>query len=175
MNGLQNVGASVDIYFPLKLLVVLVLTCLTLFILIICQAFEFYILKMKEAWSNVGNTLFEWDMQSCFWHSLILIFSLFYTWVYFWQVFLVYLQIHALAVSLSYFIYDSICCLFDSSISISNCIHHLVSVSGLGGGVMYAKVYTLSSFSCFMFDCDYYRSSKRREQESTNGGLHWTQ
>ncbi|GLJ40865.1 hypothetical protein SUGI_0845350 [Cryptomeria japonica] len=48
-------------------------------------------------------------------------------------------QIHALAVSLSYFIYDSICCLFDSSISISNCIHHLVSVSGLGGGVIYAK------------------------------------
>ncbi|KAH9292313.1 hypothetical protein KI387_042499 [Taxus chinensis] len=48
-------------------------------------------------------------------------------------------QIHALAVSLSYFIYDSICCLFDSSISLPNCIHHLVSVLGLGGGVMYAK------------------------------------
>ncbi|KAH9325382.1 hypothetical protein KI387_005560 [Taxus chinensis] len=47
--------------------------------------------------------------------------------------------IHALAVSLSYFIYDSICCLFDSSISLPNCIHHLVSVLGLGGGVMYAK------------------------------------
>jgi len=48
-------------------------------------------------------------------------------------------QIRALSVSLSYFIYDFSCCLFDSSISLSNCIHHLVSILGLGGGVAYAS------------------------------------
>lgn len=48
------------------------------------------------------------------------------------------LQIRALSMSLSYFIYDFGCCLFDSSISVSNCIHHLVSILGLGVGVVYA-------------------------------------
>merc|ERR1711915_113282 len=48
------------------------------------------------------------------------------------------LQIRALSMSLSYFIYDFSCCLFDSSISVSNCIHHLVSILGLGVGVVYA-------------------------------------
>ncbi|GLJ19312.1 hypothetical protein SUGI_0347660 [Cryptomeria japonica] len=47
------------------------------------------------------------------------------------------LQIRALAVSLSYFMYDSICCLFETPISISNCIHHTVSILGLLGGIYY--------------------------------------
>ncbi|GLJ19308.1 hypothetical protein SUGI_0347600 [Cryptomeria japonica] len=47
------------------------------------------------------------------------------------------LQIRALAVSLSYFIYDFICCLFVTPISISNCIHHTVSILGLLGGISY--------------------------------------
>lgn len=47
------------------------------------------------------------------------------------------LQIRALAVSLSYFIYDFFCCLFDSHISVSNCIHHTVSILGLLGGISY--------------------------------------
>lgn len=47
------------------------------------------------------------------------------------------LQIRALAVSLSYFIYDLFCCLLDSPINFSNCIHHIVSILGLIGSIIY--------------------------------------
>lgn len=42
------------------------------------------------------------------------------------------LQIRALAVSLSYFIYDFFCCLFDTHISVSNCIHHTCGTELVG-------------------------------------------
>ncbi|XP_062099392.1 uncharacterized protein LOC133805275 [Humulus lupulus] len=48
-------------------------------------------------------------------------------------------QMRALAISLSYLIYDLICCLFDQKISIDNSVHHLVSIVGIGAGLSYAR------------------------------------
>ncbi|XVF63788.1 hypothetical protein PTKIN_Ptkin09bG0115500 [Pterospermum kingtungense] len=48
-------------------------------------------------------------------------------------------QMQALAVSVSYLIYDLICCLFDERISVDNIVHHLVSILGLGAGLFYQK------------------------------------
>ncbi|KAF4358281.1 hypothetical protein F8388_014551 [Cannabis sativa] len=48
-------------------------------------------------------------------------------------------QMRTLAISLSYLIYDLICCLFDKKISIDNSVHHLVSIIGIGAGLAYAK------------------------------------
>ncbi|KAF9686785.1 hypothetical protein SADUNF_Sadunf02G0025800 [Salix dunnii] len=48
-------------------------------------------------------------------------------------------QMQALAVSLSYLIYDLICCQFDKRVSIDNTIHHLVSIVGMAAGLIYRK------------------------------------
>ncbi|XP_077210780.1 uncharacterized protein LOC143846237 isoform X2 [Tasmannia lanceolata] len=42
-----------------------------------------------------------------------------------------------LAVSISYLIYDLICCLFDKHISLDNSVHHMVSIVGIGAGLAY--------------------------------------
>ncbi|XP_057722640.1 uncharacterized protein LOC130936565 isoform X2 [Arachis stenosperma] len=44
-----------------------------------------------------------------------------------------------LAVSVSYLIYDLVCCLFGERVSMDNTIHHLVSILGLGAGLCYQK------------------------------------
>ncbi|PIA55860.1 hypothetical protein AQUCO_00700289v1 [Aquilegia coerulea] len=46
-------------------------------------------------------------------------------------------QMSTLAVTLAYLIYDLICCLFDKQVDISNAVHHLVSIIGLGAGLFY--------------------------------------
>ncbi|CAK8569655.1 unnamed protein product [Lathyrus sativus] len=48
-------------------------------------------------------------------------------------------QMQVLAVSLSYLIYDLVCCLFDQKINLDNSIHHLVSIVGLIAGLAYQK------------------------------------
>lgn len=49
-------------------------------------------------------------------------------------------QMEVLAVSLSYLIYDLVCCLFDEKFNWDNTIHHLVSIVGLIAGLCYQKV-----------------------------------
>lgn len=48
-------------------------------------------------------------------------------------------QMQTLAVPMSYLIYDLICCQFDERSSLDNTIHHLVSIVGLGAGLVYQK------------------------------------
>ncbi|KAM5564974.1 TLC domain-containing protein 5 [Rosa sericea] len=48
-------------------------------------------------------------------------------------------QMKALAVSLSYLIYDLICCLFDKQFSLDNFFHHLVSIIGIVAGLAYQR------------------------------------
>ncbi|WJX09279.1 hypothetical protein P8452_00130 [Trifolium repens] len=48
-------------------------------------------------------------------------------------------QMKVLAVSVSYLIYDLVCCLFDERIIWDNTIHHLVSIVGLMAGLSYQK------------------------------------
>lgn len=50
-------------------------------------------------------------------------------------------QMQVLAVSLSYLIYDLVCCLFDGRVNMDNTIHHLVSIVGIGAGLYYQKVF----------------------------------
>lgn len=57
-------------------------------------------------------------------------------------------QMQTLAVSLSYLIYDLICCQFDKRVTIDNTIHHLVSIVGIGAGLAYGKV-LIFSLECF--------------------------
>lgn len=52
----------------------------------------------------------------------------------------IHLQMKTLAVSLSYLIYDLICCLFDNHVSLDNSVHHLVSIIGIGAGLAYQIV-----------------------------------
>ncbi|XP_030459041.1 uncharacterized protein LOC115679567 [Syzygium oleosum] len=49
------------------------------------------------------------------------------------------LQARALAATLSYLIYDLLCCLFDKRVSVDNVIHHLVSITGISAGLVYQK------------------------------------
>lgn len=57
-------------------------------------------------------------------------------------------QMDTMAFSLSYMIYDLICCQFDQVISIDNAVHHFVSILGFVAGLAYQKVslFLLSSF-----------------------------
>ncbi|KAB2628164.1 transmembrane protein 136-like [Pyrus ussuriensis x Pyrus communis] len=48
-------------------------------------------------------------------------------------------QMKALAASLSYLIYDLVCCLFDKKFNPDNFFHHLVSIVGIGAGLSYQK------------------------------------
>ncbi|XP_030955682.1 uncharacterized protein LOC115977797 isoform X3 [Quercus lobata] len=49
-------------------------------------------------------------------------------------------QMQTLAMSLSYMIYDMVCCLFDKQVKLDNSIHHLVSIVGFGAGLAYKKI-----------------------------------
>ncbi|XP_030517360.2 TLC domain-containing protein 5-like [Rhodamnia argentea] len=49
------------------------------------------------------------------------------------------LQTRALAVSLSYLIYDFACGLTGGRVNVDNTIHHLVSITGISGGLVYQK------------------------------------
>ncbi|GMN35609.1 hypothetical protein TIFTF001_005407 [Ficus carica] len=48
-------------------------------------------------------------------------------------------QLTTLAVTLSYLIYDLVCCLFDKQFSLDNTFHHLVSIVGITAGLAYGK------------------------------------
>ncbi|XP_050208678.1 uncharacterized protein LOC126659211 [Mercurialis annua] len=48
-------------------------------------------------------------------------------------------QVITVAVSVSYLIYDLVCCQFDVRFSFDNTLHHLVSILGLGAGLVYRK------------------------------------
>ncbi|GAB4852024.1 hypothetical protein Ancab_016217 [Ancistrocladus abbreviatus] len=48
-------------------------------------------------------------------------------------------QMQTIAVSVSYLIYDLVCCQFDKRSNLDNSIHHLVSIVGLGAGLQYQK------------------------------------
>ncbi|XP_061356317.1 uncharacterized protein LOC133300749 isoform X1 [Gastrolobium bilobum] len=48
-------------------------------------------------------------------------------------------QMQVLAVSLSYLIYDLVCCFFGERVNLDNIIHHFVSIVGLGAGLCYQK------------------------------------
>ncbi|XP_050267551.1 uncharacterized protein LOC126712308 isoform X1 [Quercus robur] len=48
-------------------------------------------------------------------------------------------QMQTLAMSLSYMIYDMVCCLFDKQVKLDTSIHHLVSIVGFGAGLAYKK------------------------------------
>ncbi|KAI9113076.1 hypothetical protein K1719_015601 [Acacia pycnantha] len=48
-------------------------------------------------------------------------------------------QMKTLAVTLSYLIYDIVCCLFEERISVDNTIHHLVGIIGISAGLYYKK------------------------------------
>ncbi|KAJ8762333.1 hypothetical protein K2173_007491 [Erythroxylum novogranatense] len=48
-------------------------------------------------------------------------------------------QMRALAVSVSYLIYDMVCCFFDKRFNLDNAVHHLVSIVGIGAGLAYQK------------------------------------
>ncbi|KAF8024284.1 hypothetical protein BT93_F1471 [Corymbia citriodora subsp. variegata] len=48
-------------------------------------------------------------------------------------------QARALAVTLSYLIYDLVCGLFDKKVNVDNLIHHFVSITGIGAGLVYQK------------------------------------
>ncbi|RXH91157.1 hypothetical protein DVH24_020180 [Malus domestica] len=48
-------------------------------------------------------------------------------------------QMKALSLSLSYLIYDLVCCLFDEKFNPDNFFHHLVSIVGIGAGLSYQK------------------------------------
>lgn len=48
-------------------------------------------------------------------------------------------QMKTLAVSVSYMIYDLVCCLFDKRMNLDNSVHHIVSIVGIGAGLAYQK------------------------------------
>ncbi|XP_022637460.1 transmembrane protein 136 isoform X1 [Vigna radiata var. radiata] len=48
-------------------------------------------------------------------------------------------QMQVLAVSLSYLIYDLACCHFGERVNLDNTVHHLVSIVGIGAGLVYQK------------------------------------
>ncbi|KAK7291214.1 hypothetical protein RIF29_06172 [Crotalaria pallida] len=48
-------------------------------------------------------------------------------------------QMQVLAVTVSYLIYDLVCCLFGERVNLDNTIHHLVSIVGLVAGLSYQK------------------------------------
>lgn len=58
-------------------------------------------------------------------------------------------QMDTMAFSLSYMIYDLICCQFDQVISIDNAVHHLVSILGFIAGLAYQKVFLFFFFFPF--------------------------
>lgn len=53
-----------------------------------------------------------------------------------------------LAVTLSYLIYDIVCCLFAERVGLDNTIHHLVSIVGIAACLYYQKVICIILKSC---------------------------
>ncbi|KAK9220336.1 hypothetical protein WN943_008986 [Citrus x changshan-huyou] len=49
------------------------------------------------------------------------------------------LQMQTLAWTLAYLIYDLVCSLFDQRVNVDNTIHHLISIVGIGAGLVYEK------------------------------------
>ncbi|KAF3446363.1 hypothetical protein FNV43_RR12475 [Rhamnella rubrinervis] len=49
------------------------------------------------------------------------------------------LQAKTLVVTLSYLIYDLVCCFFDKQFNLDNSFHHLVSIVGIGAGLTLQK------------------------------------
>src|SRR4051812_48838662 len=49
----------------------------------------------------------------------------------------------ALAVTLSYMIYDGACCHLSGDARLDNALHHLISIVGLAAGLAYQKVFLL--------------------------------
>ncbi|XP_010538105.1 PREDICTED: transmembrane protein 136-like [Tarenaya hassleriana] len=48
-------------------------------------------------------------------------------------------QMKTLAFSMSYMMYDLVCCHFDKGVGLDNAIHHLVSIVGFGAGLAYQR------------------------------------
>lgn len=48
-------------------------------------------------------------------------------------------QMRALAVTLSYMIYDAACCQLNGDVRLDNTLHHLVSIVGIGAGLAYQR------------------------------------
>ncbi|KAJ3694301.1 hypothetical protein LUZ60_009781 [Juncus effusus] len=48
-------------------------------------------------------------------------------------------QMKALALTLSYMIYDLLCTIYGDNFTMDNAIHHLVSIIGIGAGLVYQK------------------------------------
>ncbi|KAH9671189.1 TLC domain-containing protein [Citrus sinensis] len=42
--------------------------------------------------------------------------------------------------TLAYLIYDLVCCSFDQRVNVDNTIHHLISIVGIGAGLVYEKI-----------------------------------
>ncbi|ONK81241.1 uncharacterized protein A4U43_C01F26890 [Asparagus officinalis] len=49
------------------------------------------------------------------------------------------LQMKTLVVTLSYLIYDLICCLFHKQVNLEDVFHHTISIVGIGAGLAYQK------------------------------------
>jgi hypothetical protein len=55
----------------------------------------------------------------------------------------------ALAVTLSYMIYDAACCHLSGDARLDNALHHLISIVGLGAGLAYQRVPSIFYFFFF--------------------------
>jgi hypothetical protein len=49
-------------------------------------------------------------------------------------------QMKALAVTMSYMIYDLTATIFGDNFTVDNAVHHLVAIVGIGSGLAYRKV-----------------------------------
>lgn len=57
----------------------------------------------------------------------------------------VWLQMKALAVTLSYMVYDAACCYLNDDVRVDNTVHHLVSIVGIAAGLAYRRVIYLAT------------------------------
>ncbi|KAL6627656.1 hypothetical protein ACP70R_031382 [Stipagrostis hirtigluma subsp. patula] len=59
-------------------------------------------------------------------------------------------QMKALAVTLSYMVYDAACCHLNGDVRLDNTVHHLVSIVGIGAGLAYQRCGTEMVASLFI-------------------------
>ncbi|KAL5227469.1 hypothetical protein ABZP36_015734 [Zizania latifolia] len=59
-------------------------------------------------------------------------------------------QMKALAVTVSYMIYDAACCHLNGDVRLDNTVHHLVSIVGIGAGLAYRRCGTEMVASMFV-------------------------
>ncbi|XP_062207760.1 uncharacterized protein LOC133909372 [Phragmites australis] len=59
-------------------------------------------------------------------------------------------QMKALAVTLSYMVYDAACCHLNGDVRLDNTVHHLVSIVGIGAGLAYQRCGTEMVASLFV-------------------------